>query len=722
MLVEYISRTNDTDKDYYMMVIDLAGNIHFANSYLITNMGFQLEKKKEHNFFRLLDEGTCESFKKTLLRIHSSRQTGQLEFAAKNRSSRWIKWVISSHGSSAEAKFFCVGYDIAGKKKVRKFHNLATAHYETIMDGLSSGVILQDCFGDVLAANKKTTEIFEVSLESLYDLNSYISLWNQITFQDSPVTFEESPPMKALRSGYIEANLRYNFRTSSGEKKTILINSKPLFEDNQKTPVSVVTTFTDISREDSLETEVHQQQILFETFNDHAPSMSWIVDENAKLLYANKAFFSYLGISKENIGKDILKIVPSFIAKALEQKHRQVLKTGQSLRTEEKIFLANGIEIVFWISLFKIDSLSGKTLIGGEAVNITERFKTEQKLKQVNERLKYLSHITTDAIWEWNIQTGVIYRNKVLQEMIGYTQRSSSSLGWWFRRVHPDDRGRLRDKVRSVLAKKGQTWECEYRFKNARDEYIIVFDRGFCIYENELPVKMIGSMHDISQLKELEEKLVEEKIQHQKNITETIFTVQEKERTRIGHELHDNVNQILGTSKLFLDIMKTATSEDNELKQKVSDYILSAIEEIRRLSKEMVTPQLKEKGLIESVKTIVEDLEATQLINVTFSYDESIEILGSGKKVTFFRIVQEQVKNIIKYSKADHLFIRLYTSSGNAVLEIEDNGVGFDSKQTRRGIGLSNIYERTHFYEGRVSIYTSPGCGCKLAVAVPITN
>jgi signal transduction histidine kinase len=87
--------------------------------------------------------------------------------------------------------------------------------------------------------------------------------------------------------------------------------------------------------------------------------------------------------------------------------------------------------------------------------------------------------------------------------------------------------------------------------------------------------------------------------------------------------------------------------------------------------------------------------------------------------VTLFRIVQEQLKNILKYSKADKAEIYLQCRNSNACLMIKDNGIGFDTRQASTGIGLSNIHERARFYNGQVSIESSKGNGCLLTVLIP---
>ena len=232
---------------------------------------------------------------------------------------------------------------------------------------------------------------------------------------------------------------------------------------------------------------------------------------------------------------------------------------------------------------------------------------------------------------------------------------------------------------------------------------------------------MIGSLQDVSPLIQLRNELADERLQRQKEIAETVIRAQEKEKTRIGHELHDNVNQILLTVKLFIDKIEACKEEQQEIKQKSSEYISLAIEEIRKLSKELVAPQLKEESLIGNVQTLVKDIELAGAMNVRFTHEQDggIEQLSSGKKITLFRIVQEQLKNILRHSQASLTQIALTSKEGKIELLIKDNGNGFDPRHTYQGIGFSNIRERTEFYNGAVQVDSAPGKGCTLKVLLP---
>jgi PAS domain S-box-containing protein len=346
--------------------------------------------------------------------------------------------------------------------------------------------------------------------------------------------------------------------------------------------------------------------------------------------------------------------------------------------------------------------------------------KIEKELLKANERLLTISRAASNAIWEWDMQAGTMFRNEALMEMIGYHQDNSKGLSWWLRRIHPEDRNRVSDKVKEATDHYQNSWQDEYRFKCADGTYKHVQDKGFVLYENGLPVKMIGSLQDISNLKELEDKLADEKLQRQKEISETIINVQERERTRIGHELHDNVNQVLSTALLFLDSIKASGKEQKQVKEKSVEYLKMAIDEIRKLSKELVIPHFKEQGLVSSIQLLIDDINMASPIRVKFTYDLESDLLSPGKKIMLFRIVQEQLKNIINHSRAKNAEILLQTKNNDVQLLIKDNGIGFDSKQTHRGIGLSNIYERVSFYNGAVDIQTAPGKGCIVSVTISL--
>lgn len=452
----------------------------------------------------------------------------------------------------------------------------------------------------------------------------------------------------------------------------------------------------------------------------HSPNMAWVVDHDMQLVYANHAFCHYFGLDASAISKKIDQLIPGTLAESLHQQYMKVMETDTSLETERSVKWANGSELGFHIDLFPVTAEDGSKMTAVQAVNLSDHFSRERQLRDLNDRLLNLSSITANAVWEWDLKTGKIFRNEVLLDMIGYPVEHIRGLSWWLRRIHPDDRERVENRIKEATENNQKNWEEEYRFQCADGSYIHVRDHQILVYENGVPVKMIGSLEDITQLKEAQDKLIRENVEHQLNLSETVIQVQEKERTRIGRELHDNVNQILGTTKLFMSMVHPVSDDEKEIKDKSIEYLVLAIEEIRKLSRELVTPEMKETNLVDSIRKLISEIEFTTEIRIHFDHDEESEMLSPGKKLTLFRIVQEQLKNIIKYSQTKKVDITLKSPDSMIELTVRDYGIGFDPKKSRNGIGLTNIHERAKFYNGTADIKSAPGKGCTLFVAIPL--
>ncbi len=715
-------------EDLFLSLINEDGVILSANANMQKTLHIKNPKEEAVSFYSFLHPEHITAFKAAIEQSRTQNTPSSAELYLKNGYYHPMKWQINyiENPGIGKGDFLCVGYKLLDDERLMQFNKLGEQNYQAIVEGLNAGVLFQDYNGELIAANKKAAEIYGTTLERLYQLTDIRKHWNEswevCTEDGEKIDFDDTPFMRALGTGKAVAEVLC-IKLRDGQRKHILYNSQPLFNAGETIPFSVVSNIVDVTREKTLSWEMQERDMLFRSFLEKTPTLSWVVDESATLLFASTSFYRYFGLKEEeSVNKNILALIPSAVGEALHDKHLQVLETGVSLETIEKMKWSDGTNFVFHINLFPIQGIANKKMVGGHAVNMAEKFATEKKLREANERLLLLSRATTDAIWEWDMQTGYIFRNDALMDMVGYHAEDSKGLSWWLRRIHPEDRNRLSDIIKEATDKGQHSWEDQYRFKCADGTYKHVQDKGYVVYENGLPVKMIGSLQDITELKELEGQLVEEKLQRQKEISEMVIKVQEKERTRIGHELHDNVNQILSTAKLFMDMVTPSSADETTFKAKGIEYLVSAIEEIRKLSRELVVPHLKENGLVDSVKLLIEDISISSSLNIRFTHDHENELLSSGKKITLFRIVQEQVKNILKYSKAKQVDIYLECKDDNVHLTIKDDGVGFDPKQYHKGIGLSNIHDRTRFYNGIVDVQSSPGKGCTLNISIPTAD
>ena len=217
----------------------------------------------------------------------------------------------------------------------------------------------------------------------------------------------------------------------------------------------------------------------------------------------------------------------------------------------------------------------------------------------------------------------------------------------------------------------------------------------------------------------MEMQLLNEQKRYQRKLTRQIIHAQEREREAIGHELHDNVNQILTTVKLFLEMARHHEDLREELLPKSIEHIQECIHEIRNLSHELSAPTLGTRSLVDSIKALVDTIESSCRFKVFFSHHNYRTALEKDKMLAIYRILQEQLNNIIKHANATEIYICLSQAEGETRFVVKDNGCGFDTNKTGGGIGFNNMRSRAKVFGGKMQVYSAPGKGCEVRIAIP---
>jgi len=234
--------------------------------------------------------------------------------------------------------------------------------------------------------------------------------------------------------------------------------------------------------------------------------------------------------------------------------------------------------------------------------------------------------------------------------------------------------------------------------------------------------KVFGLMlavSDITEKKLLEQEIIDQEVQDQKKITRAVLQAQESERNKIGQELHDNVNQILASTKLYLGLLLTDQPDNKELVKQCIEFVEEAISEIRSLSSQEVTP-LKEIDLKELLHSLIDQLNHSSGIEAKFLYNVPSELLiEDDLKLNVYRIIQEQINNILKHASAHNATISIEGDQKQLYVRVIDDGIGFDPRNNRKGIGISNMINRVKSYNGEFKIDSSPGKGCRTEIKFP---
>jgi len=243
------------------------------------------------------------------------------------------------------------------------------------------------------------------------------------------------------------------------------------------------------------------------------------------------------------------------------------------------------------------------------------------------------------------------------------------------------------------------------------------------------PVNYLGKVasqaqiHDVTEEVSLQKQLKEQQKAEQKNITAAVLKALESDRAHLGEELHDNINQILATSMLYLEHAKNHIEVRDNMISKSLKVISCAIEEIRKLSRTLIVSDIKEIGLKKAISEMTSNISLVKKIQIVLNMENFPEKkIKEEVKITIYRIIQEQLSNILKHANASSVLIELKKEENQIELEIRDNGKGFDTTLHRKGVGITNITSRASLYDGIVHIDSAPGKGCTLRVTLPTKN
>ena len=139
------------------------------------------------------------------------------------------------------------------------------------------------------------------------------------------------------------------------------------------------------------------------------------------------------------------------------------------------------------------------------------------------------------------------------------------------------------------------------------------------------------------------------------------------------------------------------------------------------LSKSLLPPSLGEIGLVQALGELVDNIK--QVNEMTFTIDWTVadeNVMCNKLKLTIFRIVQEQLNNVIKHADAKNVIISVHQLDEKITMSIKDDGLGFNPSLKRNGVGLRNISSRAEVNKGTVAIKSNPGEGCELIVSFPL--
>jgi signal transduction histidine kinase len=205
----------------------------------------------------------------------------------------------------------------------------------------------------------------------------------------------------------------------------------------------------------------------------------------------------------------------------------------------------------------------------------------------------------------------------------------------------------------------------------------------------------------------------------QQEFSRRLIASQEKERSRMARELHDQLGQDL----VFIRNSMLVALDEGRVSESVAEAAQTAgtvLENVRRLARDLRPLQLDRYGLTNALEAMITRIGKSSPTRFVTLLDPLDGLFSKDEEINVFRIVQESASNILRHAAAKEATIRVVRSDRMIELVIEDDGRGFDAAEESWGFGLLGMKQRVELLRGTMQVRSSPGAGAKIMVALPL--
>ncbi len=345
--------------------------------------------------------------------------------------------------------------------------------------------------------------------------------------------------------------------------------------------------------------------------------------------------------------------------------------------------------------------------------------KAEAVVRESEKRFRVMADTTPSLVWMCDAQGTITYLNESRLEFIGLHSNATHS-DTWTECVHPDDLKNLLDTVSQAL-KTQQRFSLEYRLRRSDGVYRWMLDVAAPRVNGDGSFAgLIGSGTDTT-----DQKLAQRALE---KVSGQLIEAQEKERSRIARDLHDDICQRLAL--LAMEISQANRSADvsaETTKQRLQDIQKHCCEiagDVQSLSHQLHSSRLDYLGVVAAIKGFCDEFSRQHEVSIKVTDANVPRQLPQDISLCLFRVAQEALQNAVKYSETNQFTVRVLGMADCVQLVVSDAGAGFDveAAKTNRGLGLVSMQERVHLVHGTLSVESEPGKGTKILAVVPLVD
>jgi PAS domain S-box-containing protein len=492
----------------------------------------------------------------------------------------------------------------------------------------------------------------------------------------------------------------------NGEEFPVELTVIPIQLDGQMFFSSFIR---DITEQKQAKSKLQETSNFIESVLEHLPNMVFVKDAtDLRFVRFNKAGEELLGYSRsELLGKNDYDLFPKEEADFFIAKDRQTLSGGSLLDIPEEPIRtrSQGTRILHTKKIPICDSDGTPQYLLGISEDITEHKQAIKALKTSEERFQLAVRGSTDGIWDWNMAANEAYFSPRYKELLGYGEHEfPNTISTFWSHLHPEDRPWATTAMTAHLERR-YPYDIEYRMRTQSGEYRWFRARGQAMWnETGEPVRMAGSITDITKNKEAETALIRNQLEVRKaSQAKSDFLA------NMSHEMRTPLNAVVGITDILaqtplsteqLSLVQRCAKASDGLLRMIEDLLLAAKTESGTL--ELVAEPFSLSEIVTECTELLESDVENKGLSLTLHLDHDLpaQVVGDGHRLQ--QILLNLIRNAIKFTPKGSISIHVAPVSpvqgyAEILFRVVDTGVGIPGGQREE------IFERFSQTDSRVA-------------------
>ena len=692
-----------------IMITDQKGNFIDINSSFCNMFGYTKNELLQLNIRALIDP---EQLQKEPMRFE--RLAGGEQIFSQRRMIHKNGIIIEVEANVKmlpDGRILAIARDITDRKKAEQAIRTSEETRRLIMNSALDAIVCMDTAGIIT--------VWTPQAEKIFGWKEQEALGKSLAQTIIPLQYREKH----------KKGLQHYFETGKGPVINRLIEITALNKNGREFPVelSIIPIrqggdqffcgfVRDITERKKAADQIIRERDLSDSVINSLPGVFYLQDTTGKYLRWNKIFEDVSGYTVQEImAMHPLDFFEEEEKQKVSKKIEKVFSNGYA-EIETVVITRHGKRIPYFFT-GQLIQYEGKPCLIGTGIDVTERKKAEDALKESEKKYRSLIEQAADAIFLADEKTNFIDVNPSACKLLGYSREELLTMNI-SNTYSPEELKKNPLRWNLLLANKAMMNETKLRRKDG----------------SEIPVEINSKILDDGRYQAIVRDITERKKAHDeleqsykaiRQLSDHLQKIREEERTSMAREIHDELGQQLTVLKMDISwLNKKLNLADETIKHKLkslNEMLDGTVKTVRRISSELRPSLLDDMGLIAAIEWQLNEFEQRSGIRTSLSAPEIEKQLPDSVRTGLFRIFQESLTNIARHANAKSVKVRLQHKKGKIVLSIEDDGKGFDKKKTaaKRTLGILGMRERTLMIGGEYEIKSMPGKGTTVLVAIP---